>query len=222
MASSDLRGRTSAHDTGRPTSIGSWQIGAAPGGEGRARTTPLTAHVGQTSVSPTRGRLPASINSVVTGRPWASAGSSCFMAGTPLFFAWWSNATANRRLGSTLSLINFDLADWAARSRPTVPGSDRPSAPHGVNALIEITPGRNRGWSEFAQQPGGQRTPRRGIGHVGRARHCPASRMPSGYHGVPSHSAPSACVRMSAEGPGPLSPRIGHLYVLHATPPGLR
>jgi hypothetical protein len=128
MASSDLRGRTSAHDTGRPTSIGSWQIGAAPGGEGRARTTPLTAHVGQTSVSPTRGRLPGSLNSVVTGRPWASAGSSCFMAGTPLFFAWWSNATANRRLGSTLSLINFDLADWAARSRPTVPGSDRPSA----------------------------------------------------------------------------------------------
>jgi hypothetical protein len=84
MASSDLRRRTSAHGTGRPTFIGPWQIGPAPGGEGRARTTPLTAHVGQTSVSPTRGRLPGSINSVVTGRPWASAGSSCFIAGTPL------------------------------------------------------------------------------------------------------------------------------------------
>jgi hypothetical protein len=84
MTSSDLRGRTSAHGTGRPSFIGPWQIGPSPGGEGRARTTPLTAHVGQTSVSPTRGRLPASINSVVSGRPWASAGSSCFMVGAPL------------------------------------------------------------------------------------------------------------------------------------------
>jgi len=104
MASSDLRGRTSAHGTGRPTFIGPWQIGPALWGEvllgeallgeallgeallgeGRARTTPLTAHVGQTSVSPTRGTLPVPISDVVTGKPWTSAGSSCFMAGTPL------------------------------------------------------------------------------------------------------------------------------------------
>ena len=115
MTSSDLRGRTSAHGTGRPTFIGPWQTGPAPGGGGRARTTPLAAHVRQTSVSPTRGRLPGPINSVVTGRPWASAGSSSFMAGTPLLGVV-SNATANQRLRSTLTLINF--TDWAASSRP--------------------------------------------------------------------------------------------------------
>jgi hypothetical protein len=33
MASSDLRGRTSAHGTGRPTFIGPWQIGPGLWGE---------------------------------------------------------------------------------------------------------------------------------------------------------------------------------------------
>ena len=82
VTSSGLRSRTSPHGTGRPTVIGPWQIGPAPDGHGRARTTPLIAQVGQTSVSPTRSRVPGSVNSVVTWRLWAPAGSACLMAGT--------------------------------------------------------------------------------------------------------------------------------------------
>jgi len=120
MTSLDLRGRTSAHGTGRPIFIGPWQIGPAPGGEGRARTTPLTAHVGQTSVSPTRGTLPVPISDVVTGKPWTSAGSSCFMAGTPLL------RVVVYHLGEPVIMININVDGLRSgrpgrRSRPTVP-----------------------------------------------------------------------------------------------------
>jgi hypothetical protein len=125
MTSSDLRGRTSAHGTGRPSFIGPWQIGPSPGAEGTARTTPLTAHIGQTSVSPTRGRPPASINSVVTGRPWASAGSSCFMAGTTPSFTSWSNTTANQRIKINTCV---DRLRSGQLGRPLEADGARPSA----------------------------------------------------------------------------------------------